>query len=265
MTELSKMLIASYPVPLVMDGYTIKLYLYNKENYKEILFSKEYYEHIPKNMLADNPAVTEIDKFCLDLDNEFVICINEDLCSPDERVNALAACLFAPTKVIAEDIESEEFGARLIGDMFKTMAPLLQPELLSMEASTKRGMCIAEYPFPLKSEGYRITFNMYERAKNDDLLDKLRDRYRERILSGRFSPFINYGFTAEPNEKELGIFVNCDNADSLLMQEVVLAHELFHAAIQFIKTFDNSTELGARLYATLFAQFSDAMLDNVDR
>lgn len=51
------------------------------------------------------------------------------------------------------------------------------------------------------------------------------------------------------------MFINNSIADSLVMQETILVHELFHAARKIATALDGGEKLGARIYIGLFEKF----------
>lgn len=256
-TTIQDMLLATYPVPFMADDFRINLYLYNESNYKELICHDKYFSEIPKDLLAGKAL--EMDKWCMTFSDEFMVSINEDVCKPEERVAALAECLFHAAAAIHETLQSEEFAARVLGDAFKTMAPLLAPSLATADSSPLRGMDVSVYPFPLKCENYRVTLNMYDESNKTDAMMKLRDKYRDRMITGDLDLGCLHGFVAEPVVDELAVFVQNDTAKDLLMQQTILSHELFHTATNLIRSFDGSEELGARIYRTLFVQFAGAI------
>lgn len=255
--EIEDLLLASYPVPFVSDDYRINVYLYSGDSYKAILFHDKYYPAIPRENLVSQPYLLE-EKWCIICADEFAICINGDVCKPERRLGALAECLFIAATTVGDRVESEEFGAHVLGDAFKTIAPLLDSGLATADASSLRGMETSVYRLPLLFEDFRITLNLYDEP-NDEVVEKLRDAYRDKMLTGTLDLLNVHGFVVEPSKIELAVFIKCDAADDMLMQQVILVHELFHAVTKVISYFNDSTELGARIYRVLFNQFVAAM------
>lgn len=253
--NLGEMLLASYPVPYVGDDYHVSLYLYNEANHEELIFSEKYYDEIPKKMVASRACLRQ-DRWCLSMDEEFVICINEDVCSVEERVGVLAECLFRLATIVSERAESEEFASRVLGDAFRTMAPLLDPALAAAGPSPLRGVDVSVYPFPLVSDDCRVTLSMYDESDKDGVEMKLCEVYGDKMITGDLDLQCVHGFVARPSADEIAVFIQCEDADSLLMQQQILAHELFHAVTRLIADFDDSAVLGARIYQSIFVQFA---------
>ncbi|MCQ2159845.1 MAG: hypothetical protein MJY97_02000 [Bacteroidales bacterium] len=256
--EINELLVSSYEVPF-MDGYCINIYLYGSSDVKDILQSR-YYDAMPEDYIDEQPSIADLPAFCLDMDDERAVFINADIVPEEERVNCFLENLYFAGNSIADELESEEFGARVIGDCFMEIAPLLSSGLgHSTKKSTMTGMAIDEYPIPLIGEDYRVTLNMYDNDTLMDVVVTLGDTYKELMMKGRFQPANNRGFVAEPSDDELAVFVNNSNADGLLMQETILVHELFHAARKLSGCLGGGEKLGARIYLTLFDQFVETL------
>lgn len=257
MKKTSKTLVGSYAIPLVADDFRISLHLYKTEDSYEIVH--KYYDDLVKDMAVSEPAIEMLDSICVENDDEVLIFINLDLCPEEERLNLLVYCLFKAATIISDRMESEEFGARVIGAAFEKFAPLFDSQLTHKPAPSLRGMSLCSYGIPLLSEDHRITLNIYDDENIDDVRQTLDEVYRDRILSGKFNPQNTYGFAAQPHKAEDAIFINAQNAPGFLMHEKVLVHEIFHTVTSIIKTFDDSLELGARLSLCIFREFSHVL------
>lgn len=265
MSDISKLLIGIYEIPLVSDDYRFSLYRYGKDDINDIRHSK-YLDLLPGHIQSDTSPLEDLPSYCIGLEDEYVILINSEDASPFGMVCSLMRSLYHAVTEVSELLDSEEFGARVMGEAFEKFAPLLDPSLLSAEKSSVRGMSVSEIALPLYGDGYKVTLNMYDNIKGfSELIKKIRDVYVEKILSGEFNPSHVHGFTAEPSCDELGIFLNNESKESLLKQEKVLAHELFHAVRKIIKAFDDSTELGGRIYLLLFKKFAEAITPSKDK
>lgn len=252
--EIQNLLLTSYPVPFIGDDYRINVYQYGEDDVKDVLYSK-YCEDMPREYLAGQPSIADIPALCLDKENELAVFINTDLVDEEDRMFFLLENLFFVGISIADDLESEEFGARVVGDCFLKIAPLFSQDTSSAEKSSLNGMSVYEYAIPLIHENYRVTLNMYDDDTTMDVVMALRETYRAKMLVGGFHPANNRGFVAEPSADELAVFVNNSVADSLLMQETILAHELFHAARRIATSLEGGEKLGAKIYITLFEKF----------
>lgn len=252
--NIKDMLIMSYQVAFVKDNYRINVYLYDSCSYHKLLH--KYYDNIPRCYLAMDPSLTDIDHLQLESGDEFVIMINGDRLSESERVAVLVEDLYIVADDIADMMDSEEFAARVLDDVFNKTAPLLCPDLNSTGKSSKIGLAADEFAVPLINENYRVTLNVFDSYIITEVLNKLREKYWQRIAKGEFDPSSFYGFMVDPDDDELAVFINSSRADTLLLQETILVHELFHASKRLAERFEGeSSSLGSKICRTLFKQF----------
>lgn len=258
--KLQALKLAEYSIPLVSDDYRITLYRFTKQDAGTIVSA--YLHYIPRSQLCGPDSVKEQAASTFDIDNEYAIFINSDVCPQSEQVNTLMNCLFYWATSIAEKMESEEFGARIITAAFKEFIGHLEEEVTLSKPDPTKGMVVAQYPLPLIADNYCLTMNVFNEQTMDNVIEKLRPVYRDVLITDRFCPSNENGFSLKPSDDEFAVFINCEYADAE-KQRLVLVHELFHAATELSKVF-KSTVVGGNLYRAAYKEFSKVFYNSTN-